>query len=92
MKSKHLHSKASHDYDVILSAVLIDGIVSIPERKLCEAFAKRHQITHEEHANALLKYGWSERDWEKGFHVDKQSELVDISRRLGGELGQAAQS
>lgn len=70
--------KILHEYEVLLGAVTVDGVLSAAERRLCEGFARRNNINTQEHVKMLEACGWSESDWEKGFH----SSITDSWKRF----------
>jgi len=68
------------NYEIILLAVVTDGIVSPAERRLAEAYVERHGISHHDHLEVLKKLGWMQHDWERGYHDAKPSEVLLKSR------------
>ena len=54
------------EYEVMLHAVLADGLLHPSERDLLSDFAAKHGITDAEHGRCLAAYGWSESEFEHG--------------------------
>jgi len=55
------------DYEVMLRAVVADGVVHPLERSLMTQVAEKHSITAAEHSEMLTLLGWTEAEWDQGF-------------------------
>lgn len=76
-------------YEAILQVALSDGVVHNAEREFLGSFAQHHDITQEEHNQALLKYGWTLEQWHAGAHTHSMGGANYIKHAIPELLKQA---
>mmetsp|Transcript_119333 Transcript_119333/g.210860 ORF Transcript_119333/g.210860 Transcript_119333/m.210860 type:complete len:432 (+) Transcript_119333:144-1439(+) len=54
------------DYELLLKAVVDDGVVSPSQRRFVDEFLEMHNIKDADRRTVLNKIGWTEEDWQKG--------------------------
>lgn len=58
------------EYEVMLKAVLADGLVHPLEKLMVTEFANKHAVRDGEHFEVLRGLGWSAEEWERGVKAD----------------------
>ena len=54
------------EYDLMLTAVLVDGRVDPAEREMLSKYAAEHSVSDEQHLGLLQRAGWSEEEFRAG--------------------------
>ena len=71
-----LEDKASSDreYELMMKAILADGVVDPAERALLVEFAAENSVSNDQHAMLLRQAGWSEEEYELGAKQEEPAE------------------
>ena len=71
-------------YSLVLRGVLADGVVSLPERELLDAWARTHHIAPSHHEEALREMGWNLDEFEAAClpHVSVEKEAPSTAYRV----------
>ena len=54
------------EYEVMMKAVLADGLAHPLEKAMLRDFARKHNVGESYHNDMLLRLGWSLQEWERG--------------------------
>jgi len=64
--SKEASTKQLEKYQLLLSAVVSDGVVDEKEREFLDQHMEKLRVSEEEHFRLLADLGWTREDWERG--------------------------
>lgn len=59
-------SKSGEEYSTLLRFALQTGRISVDDKRKLREYKKENKITNEEHSSLLLKFGWTDEEYEDG--------------------------
>jgi len=72
-------------YEVMMRAVLADGLVHPLEKAMLSDFASKHQVAHAEHVRILQGLGWTAKEYEVGIKGDLQQHANRVRQYRTGD-------
>jgi len=89
-------SSLRREYELMLRAVLADGLVHPLEKAMLHDYANKHGVSDAQHDALLLAEGWSKSEWDQGVKevlktARVQRHLSDVGTARGDEEASAAE-
>ena len=85
------HEDRVREYEVMMRAVLADGLAHPLEKSMLKDFKAKHGVNDADHIRTIEACGWTQAEWERGVRAtveqSRTSSLYGAGQAAGGEGG-----